>query len=155
MKEYIFEKSVLIRNAEIDDLWLFHADTNNLPVISPPFPFVKLLEISDIPLKKGSRIRLRVNFIIFSSVWEIEIADAKRPDFVIDNQLKGIFRKFYHIHRFDETDGGVMMTDNITYSPPFSFMPDLQNFFIRIQLNQMFSLRHKKTKEYFERKLHD
>lgn len=153
MKEYVFEKSVLISNAEIDDLWLFHADTNNLPVISPPFPFVKLLEISDIPLKKGSRIKLRVNFIIFSSVWEIEIADAQRPDFVTDNQLKGIFRKFYHVHKFEKTAEGVLMTDHITYSPPFPFLPGLQNIFAKIQLNQMFSLRHKKTKEYFERKI--
>ncbi len=151
MNEYIFEKKVLIKNALIDDLWLFHADTNNLPLISPPFPFVKLLGISDIPLKKGSRVKLRVNFLIFSSVWEIEIADYERPFYITDNQLKGIFGKFYHIHKFEETDGGVIMTDHITYSPPFSFLQRLQNFFIRIQLNQMFSLRHKKTKKHFER----
>lgn len=152
MREYVFVKRLTIRNAEIDDLWLFHADTNNLPVISPPFPFVKLLEISDIPLKKGSRIKLIVNFIVFSSVWEIEIADAARPHFIADNQIKGIFRKFYHIHKFEKNAEGVVMTDHITYSPPLPFLTGLQNIFIIIQLNQMFRFRHKKTKEYFERK---
>ena len=45
---------------------------------------------------------------------------------------------------FEEKDGGVLMTDIITYKPPFGILGDIANFlFIKKQLDSIFDYRFK------------
>lgn len=145
-KRHVFSRSVLIRT-DIAALFHFHLDPRNLPVISPPFPKVTIGYISDIPLKEGSRVTVLLPFLIKSIKWEISIDRVRYPAVISDLQLQGPFHYWIHHHRFQETDGGTVMTDEVEFSTPSVLIP---GFLIQGMLQVMFLYRHFKTKKYFE-----
>lgn len=148
-KKYIFEKSVSI-SSDIEDIFNFHLDTNNLPKISPSFPKASLIKISEIPLQKGSEVTVGLDFILFKKEWEILIKELIPNKLIGDLQLKGVFEYWYHSHIFENKGEQVTMTDKVEFIPPFGKFGKLLIPFIRLQLSIMFNYRHKKTKLFFE-----
>lgn len=146
-----FTKSVLI-NTEINKLFDFHTNPENLNKISPPFLKVKIKSISDIPLVKDSLIVLEVGNFGFVTEWKVQIKECQKPTLVKDLQLKGLFGFWEHSHIFEVAGDKVKMTDSIDFTPPFGFLGYFLCPFIFLGLNVMFSIRHKKTKELFEMK---
>lgn len=147
-KYFSFSKSVFIE-ASMEELYQFHADTNNLPRISPSFPKVGLIHVSKIPLEKGDTVHVRIKALLFTIDWHIEISEAAAPVLISDLQTEGPFRYWHHYHRFESKKGGVMMTDQIEFLPPGGYAGYLLLPFIFFQLWLMFSIRHKKTKRVF------
>jgi ligand-binding SRPBCC domain-containing protein len=37
----------------------------------------------------------------------------------VDEQVKGPFKSFRHVHEFEATDGGSIMTDRVDFTAPF------------------------------------
>lgn len=145
-KRHVYSRSVLIRT-DIASLFQFHLDPRNLPVISPPFPKVSIGYISDIPLKEGSRVTVHLPLLVKSIEWDISIDRVQYPAVISDLQLRGPFDYWIHHHRFQETDGGTLMTDEVAFSPPAPLIP---GFLIKGMLTLMFVYRHYKTKKHFE-----
>ncbi len=150
MKKYIFEKSVLIKT-EIETIFWFHADTNNLPKISPGNVKAELLQISDIPLKAGSTVTVRVSKFGVGLNWKLKIENFEFPSLISDLQTKGPFEYWHHYHIFSKEDGRVKMTDRIEFIPPFGLIGKLSMPVIKMQLEKMFEFRHSKTKELLEK----
>lgn len=146
--KYIFEKSVIL-NCDIKELFSFHLDTNNLPLISPPFPKVKLKFMSDNPLVVNSKIVVNISFFLFSLNWTILIKEIVEPELVVDCQDKGIFEYWCHSHIFENYKGHVKMIDKVEFLPPYGMLGRLLLPFFFLQLIIMFNYRHKKTKNLF------
>lgn len=149
MKKYKFEKSVLI-NADIEKVFNFHADTNNLPKISPRNVSSELIEISDVPLKKRSKVIVRVSKFGIGINWKLQIENFNFPNLISDLQIKGPFEYWHHYHIFEIEDKKVKMTDRIEFVPPFGTIGKLFLPVINYQLKNMFEHRHLKTKEIME-----
>lgn len=47
------------------------------------------------------------------------ITQMEAPDFFIDEQVKGPFRWFRHIHEFSQDSRGTTMVDRIDFAAPF------------------------------------
>ncbi|MET3923755.1 SRPBCC family protein [Arthrobacter sp. UYEF20] len=47
------------------------------------------------------------------------ITQMEAPDFFVDEQVKGPFRRFRHVHEFSEDSGGTLMVDRIEFAAPF------------------------------------
>ncbi|MER1996636.1 MAG: SRPBCC family protein [Arthrobacter sp.] len=47
------------------------------------------------------------------------ITAMKVPDFFIDEQVKGPFRRFRHVHEFAEDTDGTVMIDRVVFEAPF------------------------------------
>jgi ligand-binding SRPBCC domain-containing protein len=47
------------------------------------------------------------------------ITELEAPNFFVDEQIRGPFRSFRHIHEFSETAGGTVMVDRIEFAAPF------------------------------------
>ena len=57
---------------------------------------------------------------------------------------------WHHQHFFEEKDGGVLMTDIVTYIPPFGILGDIANIvLIKKQLKGIFDYRFKVMDEKF------
>jgi ligand-binding SRPBCC domain-containing protein len=150
MKKETFKKSVLIKT-DIEALFRFHLDTNNLNKISPPGIKTDIIHISEVPLRKDSTVEIKLSKLGLSRIWKIKIAEYDPPYLVSDLQTSGIFYYWHHYHIFDPKENGVLMTDKIEYIPPFGPLGRLGNPVIKIQLNRMFSYRHSRTREIFEK----
>lgn len=142
--------SVLI-NVELEKIFNFHLDTTNISVISPPFPKVLKVEMSEKPLKKGSKVKLVIDFLLFKQIWLIDIAEVIPGSLITDLQEEGPFKFWEHNHQFTKKNGAVLMTDEIRFLPPFGIFGWLALPFVYLQLYLMFSDRHRRTKKYFER----
>ena len=55
---------------------------------------------------------------------------------------RGPYALWYHEHRFEPKDGGVLMTDRVTYALPFGCLGDLVHaLWVGRQLRQIFDFR--------------
>ena len=47
------------------------------------------------------------------------ITQMEAPDYFVDEQVKGPFRRFRHVHEFSEDSHGTTMVDRIEFAAPF------------------------------------
>ncbi len=82
--------------------------------------------------------------------WTTEIKTVKDSVFFVDEQLKGPYKIWRHEHHFEAVDGGVLMTDSVSYRLPFGFLGEFAHWlFVRKQLETVFDYRFKKVEELF------
>lgn len=148
MLKYI--KASLIR-CNIDELYDFHLNTENLVSITPSNMKVEILNQNFVP-KQGEILKLRTikNFIPMQ--WNVEINTLERPSLLVDVALKSPFKFWKHSHVFTQKeDGYCELKDIIEYTLPLTFLNAMLKNFITSELNSMFSYRHTTTKKILER----
>lgn len=47
------------------------------------------------------------------------ITEMESPDYFVDEQVKGPFRRFRHVHEFSQDTAGTTMVDRIEFTAPF------------------------------------
>lgn len=47
------------------------------------------------------------------------ITEMQIPDYFVDEQVKGPFRRFRHVHEFSQDSAGTTMVDRIEFAAPF------------------------------------
>ena len=50
------------------------------------------------------------------------ITELQSPEFFVDEQVRGPFRRFRHVHEFREDAAGTTMVDRIEFEAPFGFL---------------------------------
>ncbi len=74
--------------------------------------------------------------------WVTEITQVKEKKYFVDEQRIGPYAMWHHQHRIEPVESGVLMTDIVTYKPPFGILGRLlKQFFIKKQLKQIFDFR--------------
>jgi ligand-binding SRPBCC domain-containing protein len=145
----IYEKTSLIE-CQVQELFDFHLDTNNLKVISPKNIKVTLLNEGFMP-KEGAVLKLRTVKNFIPIIWEVKIDTLNAPNLLVDIALKSPFKSWKHSHVFTQIDENLCeLKDVVEYSLPFGFVGSLFNFFIHNELKSMFEFRHTITKQVLE-----
>ena len=82
--------------------------------------------------------------------WITEIKTVKNHSFFVDEQRKGPYRIWHHEHHFKEVDGGVEMTDIVSYELPLGFLGRLMHpILVKNKLKEIFDYRRQKVDELF------
>ena len=82
--------------------------------------------------------------------WVTEIKTVKDKSFFVDEQRVGPYKIWHHEHHFKAVDGGVEMTDIVTYVLPFGILGKLVHpWLVKPKLAQIFSYRFKKVDQLF------
>lgn len=151
-KHSVFQRSVEV-DAPADEMWRFHLDTRNAPVISPAAATFLAIE-GEFPVRVGGLVTLRVKQppMPFAQTWRVRIAEIVENRLVVDVAEKSPFAAWRHEHRFEDLgEGRTRMTDHIEYRLPFGPLGRLADrLFVRRQLAGMFAERHDRTKRHFE-----
>ena len=50
------------------------------------------------------------------------ITEMEAPNYFVDEQIKGPFRRFRHVHEFTEVPAGSVMVDRIEFAAPFGII---------------------------------
>ena len=144
MQTVIFET---ILNAPIEKVYEFHCDTNNLPIITPPWIKVAIVKL-DLPLNEGSRIVLVITRFGFTQQWEMEIEAMRPNEAVIDRAIRSPFKSFRHVHGFEKIDENrTRMKDRVEFALPLAPLSNIALSFVKKDLSQMFDFRHKATQQ--------
>lgn len=144
-----FEKSTII-NCDIEDLYEFHLDLNNLKRITSSDIKVELLS-ENIKPKLNSKIKIKVYKFFIPISWEIKIVRLEKPNILVDLALKSPFLYWEHQHIFKKHENGVILQDIVNFKLPYGFLGRLFIPLIVKDLEKMFNFRHNKTKKAMEK----
>lgn len=74
--------------------------------------------------------------------WMTEITHVKDFEYFVDEQRIGPYTMWHHLHKIEAIEGGVLMTDIVTYQPPLGILGAIANsLVIKNQLQQIFNYR--------------
>jgi ligand-binding SRPBCC domain-containing protein len=136
----------------IDEAWDFISSPKNLKVITPDYMGFDILT-KDIPEKMypGMIISYIVTPVLsIKTGWVTEITHVKDLEYFVDEQRVGPYSIWHHEHFIEEIEGGVLMTDILTYKPPFGIIGRIANsLFIKNKIDEIFTYRENKLNELF------
>ncbi len=139
--------------APLERVWAFHESVDTLFLLTPPGVTISL-DAPPEPARLGVRYPLRIKqFGIFTIRWLAEYVVFEPPHRFVDEQVsgKGPFKAWRHEHRMEATPDGTLLTDTVTYTPPFGVLGSLADpLVIRPMLRKMFAFRHKITRQKLE-----
>ena len=139
----IIRKQII--RTDIDTLWNFISSPNNLEKITPEWMSFKITSNnSETKMYAGMIISYIVRPILnFPMKWVTEITHVKEKEYFVDEQRIGPYKIWHHEHIFEVKEEGVLMTDIITYVPPFSFLGTIANIIlIKKRVNKIFDYRN-------------
>ena len=98
-----------------EDVFAFFANPRNLHRITPPGLGFEYLT-DDAPMRAGLEIGYRIRPLFGIPIsWLTRITEFYPPIGFRDVQVRGPYRSWEHVHRFEEVDGGTLVRDNVTY----------------------------------------
>ncbi len=138
--------------ADIDRVWEFISSPSNLKRITPKsMGFDILSKNSEQAMYAGMIISYSVRPLLhLKTLWVTEITHVKPKSYFVDEQRIGPYKMWHHEHHLEAIDGGVLMTDIVSYQPPFGILGKIaNNLIIRKKLNQIFDFRTIAVEEIF------
>lgn len=134
----------------LERAWDFFCDPVNLAVITPPsMRFQISPSHNGRKMYPGQLIEYTVRPLLgIPLYWMTEITHVMPNEYFIDEQRFGPYRFWQHQHFFKEIDGGVEMTDQVTYRIPFGAIGKSANgLLVKSKLREIFTFRYKKVEE--------
>ena len=135
----------------IDKAWDFFSSPGNLNLITPEN--MRFTIKTELPEKifTGLLISYKVSpapLVRFN--WTTKNTDVTEPFYFIDEQIRGPYKIWRHEHQFREINGGVLMTDIVTYEIGKSFLGWLAGkLFVHRKVREIFDYRYAKLEELF------
>jgi ligand-binding SRPBCC domain-containing protein len=126
------------------EAWEFFSKPENLGEITPAYMNFKTLSnsFSD-KAYSGQIITYKVSPLLgIPLFWMTEITHLKEQAYFVDEQRFGPYALWHHLHRFEEIEGGVLMTDVVNYKMPMGLLGQLAHWlFVRKQVEEIFDYR--------------
>jgi uncharacterized protein len=134
----------------IDEVFSFFSDAKNLELLTPPHLKFKVLNSSTDSLQAGTLIDYKLQLHGIPFRWQSLIGEWNPSTHFSDTQMRGPYKKWHHTHTFFEQDGGTLIRDHALYRLPFGVPGDtVAYFFVKKDLEKIFSYRIAKTRELF------
>ena len=137
-------KTKQLLQSDLETVWNFVSSPRNLKKITPPYMGFDITS-KDLPLKMypGMIISYKVSPLLsIPTTWVTEITQVEKHKFFIDEQRVGPYTMWHHQHFLEETKDGILMTDIVTYKPPFGILGSIANsLFIKKKLKSIFDYR--------------
>jgi len=148
---YQLRKEQLV-NTSIENLWDFISSPVNLKKITPPYMGFDITS-EKLPNKiyEGMIISYQVKPLLgIKTIWVTEITHVKENQYFVDEQRVGPYTLWHHQHIIQQQGEKVLMTDIVSYQPPFGFFGAIANkLIIEKKLNEIFNFRTKVIDEIF------
>jgi ligand-binding SRPBCC domain-containing protein len=151
MAFYQFHKQQKIRTT-IDEIWNFISSPANLKEITPDYMGFDITT-KNLPDKMyaGMVISYEVSPLLgIKTTWVTEITHIIEKKYFVDEQRVGPYSLWHHQHILEPLEDGVLMSDIVSYQPPFGFLGALANkLIIKNKLNEIFDFRTKAIETKF------
>ena len=146
MKTLTFETRI---DCSVDALFDFHADTRNLPKITPPGTSVEIVRLD--PLAEGATAVLKIRKGLLGFTWQVLFEHVEPPGRIVDVATRSPFAFFRHEHLFSPLEeGGSLLRDTVTYALPLEPLSHFARWFVDRDVAAMFAHRHTVTKALLE-----
>ena len=103
-------------------------------------------------MKEGQLLDYTIKLLGVKIRWRTLITDYVPKKKFIDQQIKGPYSMWYHMHEFKEYNNVVKMTDTINYVLPFGILDNIiNNIWIKRNLEKIFQYRSLKIEKHFNK----
>ena len=125
------------------EVFAFFSEARNLEQITPPLLRFHVVTPEPIQMGEGTLIEYKLRIRGVPWGWLTKITRWNPPYAFADVQLKGPYKKWDHMHRFIEENGGTRMIDEVVYELPFGPLGDLVHaLMVRREVEQIFEYRN-------------
>ncbi|MBL7964522.1 MAG: SRPBCC family protein [Flavobacteriales bacterium] len=152
MARYVLEREQFLP-IPLERAWSFFSTPRNLAHITPPdMGFVIDESFDDAPMHEGQKIGYQVRPMLGIPVrWITYIAQVKAPFAFVDMQLKGPYKRWWHVHEFEPVEGGVRMKDRVEYELPLGPLGALfHDWLVGPRLQRIFDFRYRTLERLFK-----
>lgn len=125
----------------------FFADAFNLEDITPPWLNFHVVTPRPIVMAAGTLIEYRLRLHGIPLWWQTEISRWEPPFSFVDQQRRGPYRLWHHLHTFEERDGGTVCTDVVDYG--FFGGPLVHALLVKGDLDKIFTHRSERMHALF------
>lgn len=141
-------------NMDMESAWDFFSSPNNLAEITPAKLGFEITSGNTARMYAGQIISYNVSPLLGIKMhWVTEITKVEDYKYFVDEQRFGPYAMWHHEHHFEEKDGGVFMTDKISYKLPVGALGRLFHpLLVEPQLKEIFEYRFVKLEELFNKK---
>ena len=130
--------------ATVDHVWDFISSPANLKIITPEYMRFNITsKLTNEKMYPGMIISYKVSPVLgIKMTWVTEITQVKEKEYFVDEQRVGPYSMWHHEHKIEPVEGGVLMTDIVSYKPPFGMLGSIANtLLIKKQLKEIFDFR--------------
>ncbi len=121
----------------------FFSNAANLERITPTELRFKILTPMPIEMKVGTLIDYRLSLFGIPFSWRTRIAEWEPPYRFADEQIRGPYALWYHVHEFKASGNQTEMSDLVRYRLPLGPLGDIALPLVRKQVNHIFSYRQR------------
>ncbi len=145
---YSFQTKQLLP-VTLECAWHFFSTPQNLQKLTPSDLDFRITTPVNLPIHQGQIITYGIRIFPFiRSNWVTEITTVEHQKMFIDEQRFGPYKLWHHQHRFEEVEGGVLMTDHVHFKLPFAILaPIAYRMFIKKKLQSIFEYRKQTLEE--------
>ncbi len=138
MKLLKFESKLWVP-APRDQVFEFFSNPENLERLTPDWLRFRILTPRPIEVRAGTIIDYRLRIHGLPVRWRSEITRWEPPYRFVDEQLRGPYRTWIHLHTFEEDNGGTLIGDEVSYWPLGGRLIDW--LFVRRDVKRIFRYR--------------
>jgi ligand-binding SRPBCC domain-containing protein len=129
-------------SASLTTVFSFFEQAENLARITPTWLGFRILTPTPIRMGLGTEIEYTIRWLGVPVCWYTRITDYDPPYRFVDEQLRGPYRQWRHLHEFSTYNGGTRMVDTVEYTLPFGWVGRMAHtVLVRNQLDGIFDYR--------------
>ncbi len=135
----------------IEKAWSFFSSPQNLNEITPDDMTFKITSVIPEKMYEGMMITYKISPMLNIPLdWCTEITHVKENQYFVDEQRSGPYDIWHHEHHFEAVEGGVMMTDILSYNIGKSIFGWLAGvLFVHKKVENIFVFRKAKLEQFF------
>jgi ligand-binding SRPBCC domain-containing protein len=132
----------------LENVFSFFADAYQLQSITPDWLHFKILTPAPIPMETGTLIDYQIRLHGIPLRWRTRISLWEPPFRFIDEQLRGPYRVWRHLHTFEADGDETIVRDEVEYAVPGGRL--IHRFFVQGDLERIFRYRQTRLLQIFE-----
>jgi ligand-binding SRPBCC domain-containing protein len=144
-----FLQSELRVDRPLGEVFAFFSDPQNLARLTPPDVGFALVPPLPGPLGEGTVINYRIRLAGLPLRWQSLISQWDPPNRFADEQTRGPYARWLHVHRFDADGSGTWVRDDVFYRLPFAPLGEVAHPFVRRKLESIFAYRRDALARHF------
>lgn len=130
------------------EVFPFFSKAENLETLTPPWLKFQVTKTSTTAVEKNTLIDYRLNIHGVPVGWRTLISEWNPDSSFVDEQLRGPYKKWHHLHLFESVPGGTLLRDEVTFRVPGWILGRLfLNTWIQHDVNRIFSFRQSKIRD--------